>query len=261
MNNKLWLEAKNICAYKNGYKVVRDLTVNFRERENIIILGPNGSGKSSIIDLINRNIYPIEKQKTSFKIFNKELIDLWELRKKISTVNNEIKQRINPNLKIIDLIISGFHGKYSKLLIDKEEEIKIATELINKLSIENLSNKAYGYLSDGEKQLCLIARALVNKPKVLILDEPSINLDLKSKFYLIDKIKELGRSGISILCVTHDISMISGNYNRVIMIKDREIIADGYPKEILTSKKLNLLFNVKVKLVQNHRNEFDILRL
>ena len=68
--------------------------------------------KSSLVDLINRNIYPVLSNKSRLKIFNKELINLWELRKRISTVNNEIKSRIHPKLKIFDLIISGLYGKY-----------------------------------------------------------------------------------------------------------------------------------------------------
>ena len=104
MLNKFWFDAKNINCFKNGFRVIKDLNLKIGYSENVILIGPNGSGKSSLIEIINRNIYPVEANESKLKIFDKELINLWELRKKISTVNNDIKNRINPNLQVFDLI-------------------------------------------------------------------------------------------------------------------------------------------------------------
>ena len=109
MVNKFWFEAKKINCYKNGYRVIKNLDLKIANSENVILIGPNGSGKSSLIEVINRNIYPVMANESSLKIFNNELIDLWELRKRISTVNNDIKNRINPNLPVFDLILSGLY--------------------------------------------------------------------------------------------------------------------------------------------------------
>ena len=98
MINEFWFESFNVSCFKNGYKVLKDLNLNLNYSQNVILLGPNGSGKSSILELINRNIYPMAGDKVIFKIFNKELINLWELRDRISTVNNDIKSRISPKL-------------------------------------------------------------------------------------------------------------------------------------------------------------------
>ena len=106
MTNDYWLEAKNISCIKNDYEVVKDLNLKLKYCENVALIGPNGSGKSSIIDLINRNIYPVIKKDTIFKLFNKELINIWEIRKKISTVNYDVKTRINEKLTVLDLINS-----------------------------------------------------------------------------------------------------------------------------------------------------------
>ena len=115
MNNKYWLEAKNISCFKNEYEVVKDLNLKLKYSENVILIGPNGSGKSSLLELINRNIYPVLKKDTVFKLFNKELINIWEIRKKISTVSIDVKSRINATLTVFDLIISGLYGKYCKI--------------------------------------------------------------------------------------------------------------------------------------------------
>ena len=254
MDNNFWLEAREITAIRSDYEVVKNLNLKLKIKEDIILLGPNGSGKSSLVDLINRNIYPIEKKNSFFKLFNKELIDLWELRKRISTVNNEIKFRVQPNLKVIEVIISGLYGKYCKIKSPSKREIYSAYELISLMSLKELSEKSFHLLSDGEKQITLIARALINKPEILILDEPNSNLDLKSKFFLIDKIQELSEMGINIFCITHDIDMITENYNRVLLLKNREIIADGIPSEIINTDNINKLFDIKVKMIKNQNN-------
>ena len=112
MLNKFWFDARNINCFKNGSRVIKDLNLRIAYSENVILIGPNGSGKSSLIEIINRNIYPLVANESKLKIFDKELINLWELRKRISTVNNDIKKRINPNLQVFDLILSGLYGKY-----------------------------------------------------------------------------------------------------------------------------------------------------
>ena len=258
MEGKNWFEAKHVTCLKNGYEVVKDLNLKLKFGENIILIGPNGSGKSSLIELINRNIYPVLNKNTSLKLFDKELINIWELRKKISTVNNEIKNRINPNLKVIDLIISGKYGKYCKIHNNKsEKDILLAESLIQKMNINLLTNKKFSYLSDGEKQITLIARALINNPKIIILDEPTANLDLKSKFFVVDQINKLSSFNTNFLCITHDISIITAIFNRIIMIKDRMIIADGSQNDVISRKNINKLFDIKCEIVK-HRGNWNL---
>ncbi len=259
MRNNCWLDIKNTTAYKNDYKVIKNLSIKLFDKERIIILGPNGAGKSAIVDLINRNIYPIVKKDSYFRIFNDELIDIWKVRKYISTVNNEIKLRINKHLKVRDILLSGLYGKFCKINNPKIEDLIKVKELIEKMLLNDIADKKFGYLSDGEKQISIIARAIINNPKVLILDEPSVNIDLKSRIFLIKKIQDLSQLGISILCITHDISIITKDYNRVIFLKDREIIRDGKPSELMTNKNINQLFDIDIKLIENS-NCWDIYR-
>ena len=259
MRNNCWLDIKNTTAYKNDYKVIKNLSIKLFDNERIIILGPNGAGKSAIVDLINRNIYPIVKKDSYFRIFNDELIDIWKVRKYISTVNNEIKLRINKHLKVRDILLSGLYGKFCKINNPKIEDLIKVKELIEKMLLNDIADKKFGYLSDGEKQISIIARAIINNPKVLILDEPSVNIDLKSRIFLIKKIQDLSQLGISILCITHDISIITKDYNRVIFLKDREIIRDGKPSELMTNKNINQLFDIDIKLIENS-NSWDICR-
>ncbi len=260
MRNNCWLDAKNITAYKQDYKVIKRLSIRLFYNERIIILGPNGSGKSSIIDLINRNIYPLVNEDSYFRIFNEELIDIWKVRKYISTVNSEIKFRINKDLKVKDILLSGLYGRFCKVNNPKREDLFKVKELIKIMFLNDIADKEFGYLSDGEKQISIIARAIINNPKVLILDEPSVNLDLKSRIFLIEKIKNLSKLGICILCITHDISIITKDYNRLIFLKDRKIIKDGKPIELMNSKNINQLFDINIELIENS-NSLDVYRI
>ena len=236
MFNKFWFYAQNINCFKNGSRVIKDLNLKISYSENVILIGPNGSGKSSLIEIINRNLYPVVTNESKLKIFDKELVNLWELRNKISTVNNDIKNRINPNLQVFDLILSGLYGRYCFIKNKSERDSYKVEKIIKKMNISNLSKKYFSHLSDGEKQISLIARALIKKPDILILDEPIANLDYKSKFLVVDKINELSKLNTKIFCVTHDISTITKIYDRVIMLKDGKIIADGHQKTVFQNK-------------------------
>ena len=156
MVNKFWFEAKNINCFKGGFRVIKNLNLNLAYTENVILIGPNGSGKSSLIDIINRNIYPVIANESKLRIFDKELINLWELRKRISTVNNNIKNRINPNLKVFDVILSGLYGRYCYIQNKSERDSYKVEKIIKKMNISNLSKKIFSYLSDGEKQILFI---------------------------------------------------------------------------------------------------------
>ena len=156
-------------------------------------------------------------------------------------------------------MLSGLYGRFCKINNQTKDDLKKVNDLIEKMCLNDISDKKFSYLSDGEKQITIIARAIINNPKVLILDEPSVNIDLKSRIFLLKKIQNLTQLGINILCITHDISMITKDYNRVIFLKDREIIRDGKPIELMNSKNINQLFGINIKLIENS-NSWDVYR-
>ena len=248
MIKELWFESFNVNCFKNGYKVLKDLNLKLNYSDNVILLGPNGSGKSSILELINRNIYPMAGDKVIFKIFNKELINLWELRDRISTVNNDIKSRISPKLLVIDLLISGLYGKYCLISKKTKRDITIAKNLLTKMNLNKISQRYFSHLSDGEKQIALIARALINNPEILILDEPTANLDYNSKFYVLDQIDKLSKIKTKIFCVTHDLTTITNIYDRIIMLKEGVIIADGFQTDVINKTNIDKLFDINVEI-------------
>jgi len=169
--------------------------------------------------------------------------------KKLRTL---LPQNLNLQFLYFYLILSGLYGIYCYVQKKSERDSYKVEKIIKKMNISNLSKKNFSYLSDGEKQISLIARALIKKPKILILDEPIANLDYKSKFFVVDKINELSKLNTKILCVTHDISTITKIYDRVIMLKDGKIIADGDQNKVINSKNLNKLYGIQVEVTKKN---------
>ena len=248
----IWAGLKNINVYFDQNKILSDINVNLRYGENILILGPNGSGKSTFLKLLNRSIYPITSKHSSFKLFNKENINIWDLRKKIGFLFKEMEQRVNNGVNLYDVISSGFSGifnsRYTNLLSEREK-IKI-NNLINEWDLINIIDNDFQSLSDGQKRRALLARSLVYDPILLVLDEPFCNLDMKSNFILNKNLNKLINQSVNIIYVTHNLESILPKTNRVILMREGKIINDGSPYELINTKILSDLFNISIKVIE-----------
>ena len=247
-----WAELRNIDAYIEGRKILSNINLDLSYGENTVILGPNGSGKSTLLKLLNRSIYPIVSNSSSFKLFNKENINLWDLRKKIGFYLKEMDQRINNGVQLYDVIVSGFTGtfnsRYYKLL-SKIEKDKI-NKLINEWGLNNIIKNEFKSLSDGQRRRALLARALVYEPNILVLDEPFCNLDLKSTFILNQNLNRLIDNKVNLLYVTHNLDSILAKTNRVILIKEGKVLKDGIPNELISSQVLSDLYNISINVTE-----------
>ena len=251
-NSINWASLKNINVYFDQKKILSNININLNYGENILILGPNGSGKSTFLKLLNRSVYPITSKNSSFKLFDKENINIWNLRKNIGFLFKEMEQRVNNEVNLYDVITSGFSGtfnsRYSKSLSEREK-IKI-DNLINEWDLNNIIYNKFESLSDGQKRRALLARALVYEPNILVLDEPFCNLDIKSNFILNLNLNKLTSQSVNIVYVTHNLESILPRTNRVILIKEGKILNDGSPYELINSKILSDLFNISIKVIE-----------
>ena len=247
-----WAILRNLYVFIDNKEILSNININLNYGENILLLGPNGSGKSTFLKLLNRSIYPIISNNSSFKLFNKENINIWDVRKKIGFLLKEMEQRVNRGVSLYDVIISGFSGtfnsKYAKFLSEREK-IKIEN-LINDWELKNIIHTEFKSLSDGQKRRALLARALVYEPSILVLDEPFCNLDIKSIAILNHNLSKLIDQSVNILYVTHNIESILPKTDRVILIKEGKILNDGCPKELLNSKILSDLYNISIKVIE-----------
>jgi len=247
-----WASFRKIDVYIDQKKILSNINIDLNYGENIVILGPNGSGKTTFLKLLNRSIYPISSSNSSFKLFNKENINIWEVRRKIGFLFKEMEKRVSYGVKLYDLIASGFSGtfnsRYSKS-ISTTERTKIENLIID-WELESLINNEFHSLSDGQKRRGLIARALVYEPSLLVLDEPFCNLDIKSNFILNRNLNVLTKKSMNIVYITHTLESILTSTNRVILINKGNIINDGEPNKILRSKILSDLFKISINVVK-----------
>ena len=247
-----WASLRNIDVYLDERLILSNINIDLNYGENTLILGPNGSGKSTLLNLLNRSIYPKVEDNSSFKLFNKENINIWDLRKKIGFLLKEMEQRVNNGVTLYDVIISGFSGifnsRYDKLLSEKEKT-KVYN-LINEWDLNDIAHNNFKSLSDGQKRRALLARALVYEPIILVLDEPFCNLDIKSNFILTRNLNKLIDKSVNIIYVTHNLESILPKTNRVILIKEGEILKEGSPHKLINSKILSDLFNISINVIE-----------
>ena len=249
-SREAWLEMKSLEVWKNENQIFSNLSLRLNKGQNTILLGPNGSGKSAIVGLINRSIYPLHKYNSEFKLFGQREINIWNMRSKIGLISTEIDQRISDKDRVSEIVSSALYQSFSmrnkKRLnsIDKNRVAKILLEF----QLSNISEKEYRLLSDGQKRRVLIARSIVHKPEVLVLDEPTSKLDIKSRYILQECLEKLASKGTTILQITHDINSITKSYSRIIFLKGGMIVGDGTQSSQLTSQKLSDLFDINLKI-------------
>ena len=246
-----WLDIKDVEAWLGPTQVFRSLTLRLMQGENTAILGPNGSGKTALVKLISRNIYPIVKRGSTIKIFGNQIIKLNQLRSRIGVVSTDLEVRTPDFISAKDVVLSGFYGSIgiTRKLRQKEEEIKKVQKLMSALGLQKIYSSPFGQLSDGEKRRLLIARAMIHKPEILVLDEPTNGLDLKARHQLLEGIRTLCKGKTTILLITHRVEDLVKEMQRIIFLKKGEIIRDGTPKELIQSKPLGNLYETPLEVV------------
>jgi iron complex transport system ATP-binding protein len=251
------IDFKNISIFRNDKVILDSFTLKIGIDENVAIIGPNGCGKSTFIKLIVKDIYPsyIEEY-YHCKVFGEDNWSLEELRKKLGIVNSELQYSFNGEISGFDMIMSGYFGSYKVYDgFSVTGEMVDSVERMSKfLGIGGLINKYVNTMSSGEQRKFLIARALINNPKALILDEPTNSLDVHSIQSLKVLMSNIVNQNKNIILVTHTVSDIIPEIGRVIMIKDGKIFEDGRKSEVLKKEKLEELFSMKLELIENNQN-------
>ena len=223
--------------------------------EHVCILGPNGCGKSTLIKTITRECYPVAREGSSISILGRERWNIFELRSLLGIVSPDLLASCTTDATGRDVVLSGF---FSSTRIfphhhPDPEHLARAEATLARLGIAHLARRAVSQMSSGEAKRTLIARALVHDPQTLLFDEPSNALDIAAQFHLRDTMRNLAKGGLGILLVTHHVSEIIPEIERVVLLREGRILADGAKQEILTAEHLSALFGVPVRLVQQDR--------
>src|ERR1700676_70041 len=214
------------------------------------ILGPTGCAKSTLIKTLTRECYPISREESSIRILGRDLWNVFELRSLLGIVSPDLLAACTTDATGLDVVLSGFFSS-TRIFPNHEpqpEHRERAEVALGRLGIGHLAQRPLAEMSSGEAKRTLIARALVHEPQTLLFDEPGNALDIAGQVELRETMRELARAGLGILLVTHHVSEIIPEIERVVLLQGGRILADGAKEKVLTDETLSSLFRVPVRL-------------
>jgi iron complex transport system ATP-binding protein len=252
MSSPALLDLKNIQVMRGPKIVLHDFTLRIEAGEHVAILGPNGCGKSTLIKTVTRECYPVAREGSSMTILGQQAWNVFELRSLLGIVSNDLLAWCTGEAVGRDVVLSGFFSSndvYPNHTITRAQE-ELAEAALAELQVPHLGNRPVGEMSSGEAKRVLIARALVHRPRALLFDEPSNSLDLFARHSLRQTMRLLANSGIGTILVTHDLSDIIPEIERVVLMSGGRIVADGRKHEILEPGRLSQVFGLEVEMAR-----------
>ncbi|WP_420543481.1 ABC transporter ATP-binding protein [Streptococcus equinus] len=241
---------ENVTLSRQNKKILKDITWKVNKGEHWAILGLNGSGKTSLLKLITAEYWTSQG---SVEVLGNKFggTDISNMRTKIGIVGSFIAERLSPHMLAEKIVLTG---KYKSSILYTEygeKELNEARQMLISIGGEHLLGRIYASLSQGEKQLLLIARSLMEEPEILILDEATSGLDLFAREKLLRQIEQITTlpKAPTILYVTHHAEEITRSFTHVLLLKKGQIIAKGPKEQVLTEDILSDFYDQKVSIV------------
>jgi iron complex transport system ATP-binding protein len=244
------IELKRISVMRGDTVALDNVSLKIGVGEHVAVLGPNGCGKSTLIKTITRECYPVFDEQSYLRILGEERWNIFELREMLGIVSNDLMSACTRPVSALEIVVSGFFSSiglwpYQQITAEMIAKSERALAL---MGIAHLAERTTDELSSGEARRVLLARALAHEPRALILDEPSIALDIGAQHELRSVIRKLAQSGIGIVMVTHHLSDLIPEIERVLLMNRGRIVADGPPRSVLVESSLSELFGVPVRV-------------
>ena len=249
------IELYRASVVRGDHRVLHDLSLRIVAGQHTAILGPNGCGKSSFVKLISRELYPLAREGESpVKVLGQQRWNINALRTRLGIVTGDLSRDLldMPELGVEDAVLTGFFASLvvpeaAEVTDDMRERVAEALALVNASA---LAARKVAELSTGELRRVLIARALVHRPQALLLDEPTTGLDLVAQHAFLQLLRELAHQGITLVLVTHHIEEIVPEIDRVILLREGRVLADGARAAVLTSELLSQAYGGPLRVRQ-----------
>lgn len=235
--------SKVTCGYKNKI-VFRNLSLRLFPRQFAGLVGPSGAGKSTLLKSI-LGIVPILSGRITVagQVVNGRVPSEVGYVPQIETVDWDFPVTVE------QVVAMGLYRKSSRLPWLTRAEHKIIRDLLDRLNIGQYADRQIKLLSGGEQQRVFLARALVSNPKLLILDEPTSGVDVKTQHAILHLLGEINRKGVTILLTTHDLNAVARHLPWIICF-NQKIVAQGDPEEVFTSKVLSQTYDSEMSVIR-----------
>lgn len=228
--------------------VLKDITLDANGPQLLSIIGPNGVGKSTLIHCINRILSP-NKGTVMIDGDNVNDVSLKDLAKKVGYVPYSANDTFP--LSVVDTVLMGRHPHATYKSLDKD--LDIVYDTLRLLDIEDLALRNFNELSAGQHQKVMLARGLVQEPEILLLDEPTSNLDIKHQMEVTRILRDLSQEkNILIIMISHDLNIAAKYSDTMIMLHGGYIYAIGTPSEVITKDNIKAVYDVDSEIIESH---------
>lgn len=254
------LSYKNVSFRRDGREILKNISWEIKKSENWALLGLNGSGKSTLLSMIPAYTFATSGE---VSVFEKKFgTCVWaEVKEKVGFVSsslNTFSDSLN-NQTLNNIVLSG---KYNSIGIYQEitqKDREKANNIIKDFKLSHLKLNKYITLSQGEQRKTLLARAFMNEPSLLILDEPCSGLDIRAREIFLKTLEE-SKSDIPFIYVTHQIEEIISSITHVAILDNGEIVSQGNKFEVLTEENLSKLYGIDLKIEWSNNRPWLIVK-
>ncbi len=247
------LDLRDVELALNHNMILRDISWEVQAGQHWAVLGANGSGKTSLLRVVTGYLWPSGgRVEVLGSLFGQ--VDLRQLRRRIGLVSSALGEMIRRGQTARQIVLSGAFASTGLFDAADADQQARADELLASLGCARLTGHLYGTLSLGEQQRVLIARALMPRPELLLIDEPCAGLDLPGREILLETIDALAAEGghTTLVMVTHHIEEITPRFTHVLILKAGKVLAAGPKDEVLTDANLKAAFDLNVELDRRH---------
>jgi iron complex transport system ATP-binding protein len=247
-------------SYTYDDKIVLDaVSLSIGKGEILGILGPNGCGKTTLLKNLNRNLHPHEGcvmvDGTDIEGMSKRSI---ARRVAVVPQTNEIRFAFT----VREIVKMGRMPFQEAFRGDSSADMEIVEKAMERTGLLPLADRFINTVSGGERQRAIIARAMAQTPEVVLMDEPTLHLDINMQFEVLDLVSSLSReNALTVVIVSHDLPMVTRYCDRVILIHDHGVFAVGNPEEVLTPENMRTVFNIDAELEYDPRTGKNTVRL
>lgn len=257
----LLLELERVSVRRGETHLLREVSLRIPQGRHTVILGPNGAGKTSLLRVLERELYPSiddAGQQGQVRILGRSALDVSQLRRRMgivsATVDREFSHGRAGCMTAADAVASGFTATtLTAFCIDRTPEVQMAIDAaLAQVAAVHLADRTLATLSTGERRRVLIARSLVHRPELLVLDEPTTGLDLAARHQFLSMLTGLTQQpGLTVMIVTHHLEEIVPGFEQVVLLEQGRVAFDGPASAALTAERLSALFGLPLRVARD----------